>query len=194
MERARCSCSDAYANAIDGVSAKYLNFGIFNTGLIVTPGESIVSQLQIWTANDFVKRDPFNFVLYGTNSSYNGGSISLTEFTKIASDTLNLPSSRNSSGTLEDQNSVTISVTDTATYESYLIYFPTVKQVDVNPPLFNENAMQIAELQLFGTKQNVEPLPMMSHWRLLFVGIIILITGTVLFIRRKSALEISPAA
>ena len=49
---------------IDGVGAKYLNFGITYTGFLVQPSfnggnGSVASSMQLWTANDSENRDLF---------------------------------------------------------------------------------------------------------------------------------------
>jgi len=131
--------------------------------------------MQIWTANDFTKRDPINYKLYGTNTNFTGGTIKLAEFTLIANGALTLPLSRNSGGSspLLEQNSTTVDISDSTSYQTYLIFFPQVRQVDVNPPLYQENAMQIAEIQFYGfvPPQKVEALPLMLPWQRWFFAL-----------------------
>ena len=50
-------------------TTKYLNFGEEGSGLIFTPGSSIVRSLNFTTANDAPARDPSSFQLFGTNSA-----------------------------------------------------------------------------------------------------------------------------
>src|SRR5262245_48712160 len=54
-------------HAIDGVAQKYLNFGITNTGFLVNPAfnagaGSVVTSMQLWTANDAEPRDPTSYI------------------------------------------------------------------------------------------------------------------------------------
>lgn len=134
---------------LDGVGQKYLNFGEFNTGVIVTPvnGCSIVDNMKFWPANDARPRDPTGYKLYGTNEEINGSSQALSLFTLISEGNLTLPNSRNSGGnsSLSISNLQAVSFTNTAKYESYLLLFPDVKNSN------GANSMQIAEVQLFGS-------------------------------------------
>jgi hypothetical protein len=139
-------------HAIDGVGQKYLNFAELNTGFIVTPNfntglGSVVTSMQLWTANDAEGRDPATYELYGTNAVITGGGpFALNTFTLISSGSLALPVSRNPGGTalLVDTNSQTVTFANTQGYKSYMILFPTIK----NEPAVN--SMQIAEVQVFG--------------------------------------------
>lgn len=135
-------------HAIDGVGQKYLNFAELNTGVMVSPGSSsVVTSIQIWTANDAVDRDPSSFQVYGTNLALNPAGQPITDFTLIASGGLALPSGRNAGGlvALNDVNSQTVSFANTTAFSNYLILFPTVANET------GANSMQIAEVQLFGT-------------------------------------------
>lgn len=144
---------------IDGVGQKYLNFAELNTGFIVTPSfnggnGSVVTGIQLWTANDAPERDPASFELYGTNATISGpGPFALSNFTLINSGALSLPSTRNAGGAaaLDPANSQTVSFTNGTSYKSYLVNFPTVN----NEPA--ANSMQIAEVQLNGSVPVPEP-------------------------------------
>jgi hypothetical protein len=135
--------------AIDGFNQKYLNFGEFRTGVAVAPaaGAAAPTSIQVWTANDAVERDPINFRLYGTNAAASGAANSnITGLNLIASGDLTLPAGRNTPGgmtALSAANSFTASFTNSTTYPTYVITFPSVK----NPTA--ANSMQIAEVQLF---------------------------------------------
>ena len=153
-------CCDAEVNqwpggeppsaAIDGVGQKYLNFGKFNTGVVVTPantGTTAIS-MQLWAANDAIGRDPASYLLYGTNSAIAGPSFDSSLFTLISSGALALPDGRNDGGVnpLLSVNSQTINFANSGAYDTYMVLFPTVK----NPVVDGENnSMQIAEIQLF---------------------------------------------
>ncbi|MCP4993351.1 MAG: PEP-CTERM sorting domain-containing protein, partial [Gammaproteobacteria bacterium] len=129
-----------------------------NSGAIITPsfGISILTDLELWTANDYAGRDPASYRLLGTNSAIGsagpGDTFALSLFTEIAQGALALPASRNAGGpsSLLDVNSQTISFTNSAGYSSYLLLFPTVK-------ISSAGSMQLAEAQLFGTAAVPEP-------------------------------------
>ena len=145
---------------IDGVGQKYLNFGEFNTGAIISPvvNCSIVDSIKFWTANDAEPRDPASYELYGTNSTINDTSNALSLFTLISEGVLALPSSRNANGSnpLDDSNSQTISFVNTSSYTSYLLFFPTVKDEG------SANSMQLGEVQVFGNVCDApEPEPLL---------------------------------
>ena len=133
-------------HAIDGVGQKYLNFGREDTGFIVTPasGSSVVTRLKFWTANDQEPRDPASFELWGTNADVTGpGPFALAGFDLIASGPLALPATRNLGGMndLDSANSQIVSFSNSDSYTSYLVLFPTVKDGG------SANSMQIAEVQ-----------------------------------------------
>ncbi|MCA9149978.1 MAG: PEP-CTERM sorting domain-containing protein, partial [Planctomycetales bacterium] len=129
--------------AIDGDTAtKYLNFGEENSGFIVTPefGSSIVTGLQVTTANDAEPRDPAAFELYGTNDpilSTNHSTGDLESWTLIEAGTLELPPDRFLEGDV-------VTFANTSAYTSYRLVFTEVKDVDA------ANSMQISEVQFFG--------------------------------------------
>jgi hypothetical protein len=138
-------------HAIDGVLQKYLNFGDAsggdenNTGFIVTPGigVSIVDSFAITTANDSEERDPATWALYGTNDpilSINHSTGVAEAWTLIDSGSISLPVARDTLGP-------TIAVSNAATYASYKMLFPTVKDAGA------ANSMQIAEIQFYGVPE-----------------------------------------
>ncbi len=131
---------------IDGAGQKYLNFGKVNTGFVVTPSAgSVATSMTLWAANDAIERDPSSYQLFGTNSAISGPSFQSTEFTLISSGALALPDTRNNGGVdpLLAANSTSVSFSNSNSYSTYMILFPTVKDEAL------ENSMQIAEVQLF---------------------------------------------
>jgi len=140
--------------AIDGTVSKYLNFAKLNTGFLVNPAfnagtGSVVTSLQIWTANDAQERDPASYIIYGTNTAldFTGAttSFNMTGFTQVASGSLSLPAGRNTANPLDATKSVTVNFANTLAYKEYLIIFPTVFNAGT------ANSMQVGEVQLFGT-------------------------------------------
>ncbi len=137
-------------HAVDGVGQKYLNFGEFNSGIVITPqaGPSVATTLKLWTANDAQERDPASYELYGTNAPLGDGPFPVATFSLIASGDLALPTSRNPGGAvaLNDANLQTVEFNGNGTvYTSYMIIFPTVRNAA------GANSMQIAEIQLEGS-------------------------------------------
>src|SRR4030095_8765872 len=119
-------------HAIDGVAQKYLNFGIFNTGFLVNPtfnggNGSVISSMQLWTANDEEPRDPATFEIWGTNAALDFGATTfdMTMFTLVKSGNLALPTGRGLTGTnpLNNTNSQTVTFTNTTGYKEYLVIF-----------------------------------------------------------------------
>lgn len=128
-------------NVINNVGQKHLNFLDLGSGFIVTPsaGETIVTGLRLFTANDAVPRDPASYVLEGQSGD--------GEFTVISQGDLNLPDERNPGGdTPLDLSSAhqEISFENSTAYTSYRLTFPTVKDADA------ANSMQIAEVEFLG--------------------------------------------
>jgi hypothetical protein len=119
-------------------ATKYLNFGETGTGLIVTAGPSIVQSMTFTTANDDERRDPASYQLFGTNSPIVSGnnSAGLGEpWTMISSGGLSLPSTRLTLSSPVD-------VTNSTSYSSYKLIFPTIKNTATN-------SMQLAEVQFY---------------------------------------------
>lgn len=134
-------------DAIDGTANKYLNFAELNTGIMVdATGSSVVTSMQLWTANDAVERDPATYQIYGTNVAINPLGQPVSNFTLIASGSINLPTLRNpGTGALLAGTSDTVTFANTTAYDNYLIIFPTVRTET------SANSMQIGDIQLFGT-------------------------------------------
>jgi hypothetical protein len=93
-------------HAIDGVAQKYLNFGITNTGFLASPtfnggNGSVISSMQLWTANDTEARDPATYEIWGTNSALDFGATTfeMSLFTLVTSGNLSLPAGRGGTGT-----------------------------------------------------------------------------------------------
>jgi hypothetical protein len=153
-------------------NTKYLNFGETNSGIIITnsSGPFQVQTLGLTTANDALARDPMTFSLYGTNdpitSEQNSNSNGTEVWTPILLDApTNLP------GTLPDGpgplnnpanddarlTQVLIPINASASYSSYRLIFPTVRDSAA------ANSMQIADIQLYA-------IPEPSTWALLALG------------------------
>ena len=135
--------TEGVANAIDNTTNKYLNFLDFGSGLIVSPsrGPSNVKAIRIYSANDASARDPSSFILEGAQSP-NG------PFSVIYGSTITLPGDRNAAGLPIDPNTqafTTVSFVNNATYNSYRITFPTLRDAVAG------GSMQIAEVELLGT-------------------------------------------
>lgn len=136
--------------AIDGAGQKYLNFGKTNTGFVVTPAaSSVVQGLTFTAANDAVPRDPASYEIWGTNASLDAGEgfFDLADFTAISTGALALPDSRNGGGdtALDPANQFSVAFENAASYDTYAIIFPTVKDEGA------ANSMQIADVQAFGS-------------------------------------------
>ena len=138
--------NEGVVNAIDGTTAKYLNFQDLNSGFIVTPasGASVVRALRIYTANDAPNRDPASFVLEGSNAGDAG------PFTPIAAGDLALPMARNGNDPdgggplppdtrLDDFQEVLIN--NSTSYTSYRLTFPVLRKAGADV------AMQIGEVE-----------------------------------------------
>ena len=125
---------------LDRTTAKYLNYGIANSGFIVSPSVSaVVTGFQIVTANDAQERDPASWQLYGTNDTIVSGDNSTGDaenWTLIDEGTVTLPSDRETVGPV-------VAVTNSGSYTSYKMIFPTVKDASA------ANSMQIAEIQFY---------------------------------------------
>ena len=138
--------AESVEHTIDGILQKYLNFLDLGSGFAVTPsaGQSVVTGLRLFTANDSEPRDPASYLVEGSTAGTGG------PWTIISSNALSLPSGRNGSGaTLVDpatQYNQLVTFNNTAIYTSYRVTFPTLKQTDPAAA----NSLQIAEVQLMG--------------------------------------------
>ena len=137
--------NESPAQGIDGdIETKYLNFAKLNTGIIVSPQDSsIIKSISLSTANDNVDRDPTSFIIFGTNEAINSvdnGKGAEESWTEIKSGSFDLPSTRNTPGTI-------VNLENNIEYESYKIIFPTLKG--------NGDSMQIAEIQFY-TEENAD--------------------------------------
>ncbi len=124
-----------------GLQTKYLNFGQNNSGVIITPaaGAKVITGFKITTGDDAVERDPASFELYGTNSpiaSADNSQGNGETWTLISSGALALPDERTTESEL-------IPVTNSTSYTSYRLIFPTVKDDTM------ANSMQMTSLQFF---------------------------------------------
>jgi len=137
--------------AIDGnVNTKYLNFGINNTGFIVTPsrGAEAVNAFQITTANDAEGRDPTKYEIYGTNDAIASAAHSAgtgESWTLISAGDLSLPSTRLTADEV-------VSFANSTAYASYKVIFPEIKGPAANtvPPAAGTiTSMQIAGIQFY---------------------------------------------
>lgn len=137
--------AESPAQAIDrDVNTKYLNFGIQNSGFIVTPsiGATTVESFQVSTANDFEDRDPASWQLFGTNeaiASQDNGQGDGENWTLIDSGTVELPVDRQVPGPIVPVNNTSGSFT------SYRMVFPTIRG--------EGNSIQYSEVQLFSATE-----------------------------------------
>ncbi|QDU56826.1 PEP-CTERM sorting domain-containing protein [Aeoliella mucimassa] len=130
------------AMILDGDSStKYLNFGLENTGFIVTPaaGPMALQTFQITTANDAEERDPVGWEVYGTNdpitSADNSDGVA-EAWELIDSGAMELPVDRLKKGPF-------VIVDNDTAYASYKMVFPTLKNAGAT------NSMQIADIQFY---------------------------------------------
>ncbi|MEM7383355.1 MAG: hypothetical protein AAF514_00290 [Verrucomicrobiota bacterium] len=125
---------------IDGVGQKYLNFVDLESGFVVTPsaGSTVATGIRFYPANDVESRDPASYELLGGNGGPNG------TFTRIALGNLTLPSARNGGGNQPLQHRQEILFSNTTSYSSYKVIFPTLKNAGA------VGAMQIAEVEILG--------------------------------------------
>jgi hypothetical protein len=182
--------AEAPANILDSNSAtKYLNFGENDSGFIVTPsgGPSQVRSFTLTTANDAPERDPASWTLFGTNDPITSAnnSLGLSEnWTLIETGTLALPPERLTEG-------AAITVNNTASYSSYKMLFPTVKDATL------ANSMQIADAKFFastdgsGTNLLTPASPIVGIDATVFTG---LQTKYLNFGENNSGMIITPAA
>ena len=131
-------------NLFDGdTSTKYLNFGIENSGFIVTPssGPSVATSFILSTANDFEERDPVDWEIFGTNepiASLPNSDGRGENWTSIASGSLNLPVERFTAGP-------EVFFTNTALYSSYKFLVRSIRDINGG----SADSTQYSEFQLF---------------------------------------------
>lgn len=135
-------------NSWDTSGRKYLNFGKEKSGFIVDPasGSSIVTSMEIWTANDADARDPASYEIYGSTGgilSADNSTGQAESWSLIASGALNLPLDRNNDSL--DNFSQVVNFSNSSAYDLYKVVFPTLRNSA------GANSMQIGELQLYGT-------------------------------------------
>ena len=128
-------------NVADGsTSTKYLNFGATGSGFIVTPAFSAALQsFQLYTANDFEERDPFSYMLFGTNdaiTSMNNTQGTSENWTMLGSGDLTMPLDRETAGGV-------VNVSNTTAWTSYKLFFPTLRDGAA------ANSMQVSEVDFF---------------------------------------------
>jgi hypothetical protein len=126
--------------------SKYYNRGENNSGFIVTPalGATIVDSFQVSSAEGNPERDPLSWQLYGTNDTVvsqdnsQGSAESWTLISEGAFSDTQMPTARRTQGTAN-------SFTNTQSYMSYRMVFPTVRDAATAV------GMQISDVQFFGT-------------------------------------------
>lgn len=128
--------------ATDGdPNSKYLNFGRYNSGIIYTGSSPFtVQSLGFTTGGDAAERDPTSYLLLGSNdASINTSSASnavSNGWTLIGTGALSLSDTRGSVSSLN--------LTNTASYSSYWLVFPTLKDTPGTA-----NSLQISEANLY---------------------------------------------
>lgn len=131
------------AKLLDGNhDTKYLNFGELNSGFIVAPqlGRTVVTGLEMWTANDFSERDPVGFSLYGHIGGLDYGDNStgdMEAWALISSGVLGLPEDRFASG------GIAAFANETA-YDAYRFVITSVKNEAA------ANCLQFSDIQFYG--------------------------------------------
>ncbi|WP_428303711.1 PEP-CTERM sorting domain-containing protein [Lacipirellula sp.] len=135
------------ADTKTGLDTKYLNFGGVNSGFIVSPaaGAKALSQFRITTGNDAVERDPASYEIYGTNDTIVSTADSQgtgENWTLVSSGALTLPADRKTAGSL-------VAVSNSTSYKSYKVVFPTIKAINGDGTPNTDNLMQIAGIEFF---------------------------------------------
>jgi hypothetical protein len=132
--------------AIDGnLGTKHLNFGEVGSGLIIQPsfGSSVLTGIEVWTADDAEERDPTTFSIYGSNgplASLDNSTGTAETWTLIASGALSLPAGRGVSGGI-------VPIPGMAAYSLYKFEVTGVKNEG------DANSTQYAEIQLYGVPE-----------------------------------------
>jgi hypothetical protein len=149
------------ANAINNNTTKYLNFDADGVAPFVGPvgftiqpssGNTIVSALRFYTANDADVRDPADYLLEGSLDGFS--------YTPISSGLLALPTGRNAGD--QALNPLTqfiqeVRFPNTSGYTHYRLSFQNVR----NNAAANANSMQIGEVEFLGIV-NPNPPPSFS--------------------------------
>ncbi|MDB6069328.1 MAG: hypothetical protein JWL81_499 [Verrucomicrobiales bacterium] len=131
--------------AIDGIKtggSKHLNFGREGAGLIITPtsGSSILTGIELTTANDVSARDPSAYKILGTNDlivSLENSAGTAENWTLITTGTMALPEARNTDGGI-------YSFANSLAFTSYKVIF-----TDNKGPDGSANSIQFSEIQLY---------------------------------------------
>ncbi len=124
--------SEGVANVIDNQPTKYLNFDKLDTGFTVSPsiGLTLVSGLNLTSANDAPERDPASYRLEGSLDGTNFDVISEGEVAAF-------------SDRFESQN---VAFDNSNYYLHYRLTFPTVADEG------GANSMQISEVEILGVQ------------------------------------------
>jgi hypothetical protein len=140
------------SNVINRLTQKYLCFGSGPApgaapfqgpvGFEVTPGlgNTIVTAMRIYTANDAVERDPADIMLEGSNDGANWTTL-------LAQTTLSLPDDRNNGGLPINVTNMALQEIDFPNNTGYTTYRVTINNVKTNDAA---NGMQLAEIELLG--------------------------------------------
>jgi hypothetical protein len=148
---------EGVSNVVDRTTSKYLCYGSGPTngqppfqgpvGYVVTPaiGNTIVSAMRIYTANDAPERDPADCKLEGSND---GGS---TWATILADTPLSLPDARNNTGRPLNVTNQVLQELDFANSTGYKTYRVTFNNVKTNATAIG---LQVAEIELLGISSN----------------------------------------
>jgi hypothetical protein len=141
------SANEGIIAAFDNdTSTKYLNTGGRGTGVIFTPSAaSILQSFQLYSGNDANGRDPASYVLMGTNapivSADNSNGLG-EPWTLLSQGALTPP---DTGGPLNDGRQApypVVNLTNSTAYNSYKIYFPTLRTA-------TSTLMQISETRFF---------------------------------------------
>ena len=142
--------------AFNNQTQKYLNFGEFGSGVIVTVdaegvgnGSLPVNGIRIYTANDAEARDPTSYVLEGSNDG--------TTWSMISQGPLSLPAARNGGGAVAinpaTQANQAVAFLNSTVYTNYRVTFPNIKNSA------GTNSMQVAEIELLSGVINQQVVP-----------------------------------
>lgn len=143
--------------AVDGdtsAASKFLLFQGSHVGVIVSPqaGSTDLAArgFVIWTANDFVGRDPASYAIYGSTTLLSNSTPGATytglgtTYPLLQSGSLSLPAGRNTVAPA-------VAFPNNTTYASYILVFTSTKP-DTIDAVLEPNRTQFAEVQFFGTR------------------------------------------